>query len=25
MDNICIWTGWGEKPVGTTVTYKPAA
>ena len=25
MDNICIWTGWGEKPVGTAVTYKPAA
>ena len=25
MDNICLWTGWGEKPVGTTVTYKPAA
>ena len=25
LDNICIWTGWGEKPAGTTVTYKPAA
>lgn len=25
MDNIIIWTGWGEKPVGTAVTYKPAA
>ena len=25
MDNICIWTGWGEKPAGTAVTYKPAA
>lgn len=25
LDNICIWTGWGEKPAGTAVTYKPAA
>ena len=25
MDNIIIWTGWGEKPAGTAVTYKPAA
>ena len=25
MDNIYIWTGWGEKPAGNTVTYKPAA
>jgi hypothetical protein len=25
LDNICIWTGWGEKPAGTTITYKPAA
>ena len=25
IDNICIWTGWGEKPAGTAVTYKPAA
>ena len=25
IDNIYIWTGWGEKPAGTTVTYKPAA
>lgn len=24
IDNICIWTGWDEKPVGTTVTYQPA-
>ena len=25
LDNIIIWTGWGEKPAGTAVTYKPAA
>ena len=25
IDNIYIWTGWGEKPAGNTVTYKPAA
>ena len=25
LDNIIIWTGWGEKPAGNAVTYKPAA
>ena len=25
MDNIIIWTGHGDKPAGTAVTYKPAA
>ena len=25
VDNIAIWTGWGEQPSGTTITYKPAA
>ena len=25
IDNIYIWTGWGEKPAGNKVTYKPAS
>jgi hypothetical protein len=25
IDNIVIWTGHGDKPAGTAVTYKPAA
>ena len=25
LDNLIIWTGWGEQPTGTAVTYKPAA
>ncbi len=25
IDNIIIWTGHGDKPAGTAVTYKPAA
>ena len=25
LDNIILWTGWGDQPADKTITYKPAA